>query len=116
MTSTPIRVRKIPREVDAIQFDGDDQSAKACGLQLQEVAPGLLGKRNFAWGIQTLEGFMVASKGDWIITGVEGERYPCKPSVFEKTYERVEPVVVNGPPGVAVDPSDPADKGGAPPS
>lgn len=40
--------------------------------------------------IETLEGTMKASVGDYIITGVNGERYPCKPDVFEKTYEPVE--------------------------
>ena len=40
--------------------------------------------------IRTLEGTMRASVGDWIITGVNGERYPCKPDIFEKTYEPVE--------------------------
>ena len=39
--------------------------------------------------IDTLEGRMVASPGDWIITGVHGEKYPCKPDIFEKTYEPV---------------------------
>lgn len=36
--------------------------------------------------IQTLEGVMTASLGDWIIKGVNGEFYPCKPDIFEKTY------------------------------
>ena len=36
--------------------------------------------------IDTLEGKMHASPGDWIITGVSGEQYPCKPDIFEKTY------------------------------
>ena len=40
--------------------------------------------------IETLEGTMRADVGDWIITGVEGERYPCKDSIFRATYERVE--------------------------
>ena len=40
--------------------------------------------------IKTLEGDMKASRGDWIITGVNGEKYPCKPDIFEKTYEEVE--------------------------
>lgn len=40
--------------------------------------------------IHTLEGDMIAEPGDWIITGVKGERYPCKPDIFEATYERVE--------------------------
>ena len=39
--------------------------------------------------IETLEGVMHASPGDWIITGVNGEKYPCKPDIFEKTYEPV---------------------------
>ena len=41
-------------------------------------------------GIPTLEGSMIASEGDWIIKGVNGEFYPCKPDIFEKTYELVE--------------------------
>lgn len=40
--------------------------------------------------IQTLEGVMTARKGDWIIKGVNGEFYPCKSDIFEKTYEPVE--------------------------
>ncbi len=40
--------------------------------------------------IETLEGTMKADPGDWIITGVNGEQYPCKPDIFEKTYEPVE--------------------------
>lgn len=47
------------------------------------------------WGhspaaIETLEGTMYASPGDWIITGIKGERYPCKPDIFEATYEAVD--------------------------
>lgn len=40
--------------------------------------------------VETLEGPLHASPGDWIITGVKGERYPCKPDVFAATYEPVE--------------------------
>lgn len=40
--------------------------------------------------IQTLEGDMKASFGDYIIKGVNGEFYPCKPDIFEKTYESIE--------------------------
>jgi|LSQX01.3.fsa_nt_gb hypothetical protein len=40
--------------------------------------------------IQTLEGKHYISEGDYIITGVAGERYPCKPDIFEQTYEAVE--------------------------
>ncbi len=47
------------------------------------------------WGngtitINTLEGKMTASEGDWIIKGVNGEFYPCKPDIFEKTYEKAK--------------------------
>lgn len=39
--------------------------------------------------VRTLEGEMRANPGDWIIRGVQGEFYPCKPDIFEATYERV---------------------------
>ena len=42
--------------------------------------------------IHTLDGVMTALPGDWIITGIMGEKYPCKPGVFEATYEPVEEV------------------------
>lgn len=40
--------------------------------------------------IQTLEGEVVASPGDWIIKGVQGEFYPCKPDIFEQTYQAAD--------------------------
>lgn len=40
--------------------------------------------------IKTLEGTMIAQQGDYIIRGVQGEIYPCKPDIFEATYEKVE--------------------------
>lgn len=40
--------------------------------------------------IETLEGTMIANVGDYIIKGVNGEFYPCKPDIFEQTYERVD--------------------------
>ena len=40
--------------------------------------------------IKTLEGDHIVSFKDWIITGVKGEKYPCKPDIFEKNYEKVE--------------------------
>jgi hypothetical protein len=40
--------------------------------------------------IETLEGNYYINKGDYIITGVKGERYPCKPDIFEETYEKVK--------------------------
>ena len=40
--------------------------------------------------VRTLEGGHLVSPGDWIITGVKGEHYPCKPDIFEQTYEAAE--------------------------
>ena len=42
--------------------------------------------------IHTLEGDMVGQVGDWLITGVNGEQYPCKDDIFQKTYEKVESI------------------------
>lgn len=41
-----------------------------------------------AWSIDTLEGVMTANEGDYIIKGIQGEYYPCKPDIFEATYEK----------------------------
>lgn len=43
--------------------------------------------------IKTLEGDMTAEVGDWLITGVKGEVYPCKPDIFEQTYELVKGII-----------------------
>lgn len=43
--------------------------------------------------VRTLEGNHVASPGDWIITGIKGEKYPCKPDIFEATYEPVSSTI-----------------------
>lgn len=71
-----MKFRKKPVVIEATQWfkDGDHPKVK-------------LGQRPF---VETLEGPMLVSPGDWIITGVQGEHYPCKPEVFEATYERVE--------------------------
>lgn len=42
--------------------------------------------------IHTLEGVMVVRLGDWVITGISGEYYPCKPDIFKETYELVEEI------------------------
>lgn len=46
-------------------------------------------RMHFHGWIDTLEGGHIVCPGDWVITGVQGERYPCKPEIFEATYERV---------------------------
>jgi hypothetical protein len=40
--------------------------------------------------IETLEGNQIVTIGDWIITGIKGSKYPCKPDIFEATYEQIE--------------------------
>jgi hypothetical protein len=47
-------------------------------------------EEGFQMWIKTLEGTMIADYGDWIIKGVKGEFYPCKPDIFEQTYEKVD--------------------------
>jgi hypothetical protein len=51
---------------------------------------GALPKNNRIPAIKTLEGIMEISEGDYIITGIKGERYPCKPDIFHATYDLVE--------------------------
>lgn len=53
-------------------------------------ADGVYGPGDTYLQIQTLEGTMHAARGDWIIRGVAGELYPCKPDIFEATYEPAE--------------------------
>lgn len=50
-----------------------------------------LHKGKYGW-IETLEGGHIVSEGDWIITGVAGETYPCKPDIFKKTYDIVKEI------------------------
>jgi hypothetical protein len=80
--SGPAKYRKKPVVVEAWQFDGSGESASAICAAYSDVhlsAPVLL--------VSTLEGDMIACAGDYIITGVKGERYPCKPDIFAATYE-----------------------------
>lgn len=81
------RFRKKPVVVEAVQFTGkNDAEIKAFvgndGFDPEDTRP--------SWRIRTLEGVMRADVGDWIIRGVKGEFYPCKPDIFEATYEPVE--------------------------
>ena len=57
------------------------------GLMLDNIAEFQLGYHGW---IQTLEGGHIVTPGDWIITGVAGEQYPCKPDIFAATYEEVK--------------------------
>lgn len=83
--------RKKPVEVEAIQFTGDDSLARIhefIDVEFTVCVAGCSGVRQLM--INTLEGVMSAQVGDYIIRGVAGEFYPCKPDVFKKTYESVE--------------------------
>lgn len=82
MKQQPSKWRKKPVEIEAMQFkDEADGSviAEWCGGS-NEKAPNEI-------QIPTLEGVMTASLGDYIIRGVKGEFYPCKPEIFYATYE-----------------------------
>lgn len=85
----PGKYRKKPVVIEAMLFRGDMGSA----LKVQEWIGKKLDTRWASTGdsgyllIPTLEGEMMALGGDYIIKGVKGEFYPCKPDIFEETYE-----------------------------
>jgi hypothetical protein len=76
-------------EIRAMRYTGDNGAEVAAWVGEGWTKGSLSG----ALIIHTLEGAMTASVGDWIIRGVKGEFYPCKPDIFEATYEPVEPSV-----------------------
>lgn len=77
-----MKYRKKPVVIEAVQFTGKLSDIES--LNVPEVSQEL---GSNTCQIPTLEGVMTASPGDWIIKGVNGEFYPCKPDIFEKTYE-----------------------------
>ena len=88
-----MKFRKKPVVIEAIQFDGTINSM----LEIEAVFPSLVSNNSNwkahevrFWKIWTLEGGLEVSKGDWIIKGIKGEFYPCKPDVFEMTYDCVD--------------------------
>ena len=78
------KYRKKPVVIDSIQWNGDNWNA------LVEFGCPCAQNKDDNILIPTLEGVMTANLGDYIIKGVQGEFYPCKPDIFEATYERVE--------------------------
>ena len=82
---------KKPIEVEAVQFkqsNGDVYEwAVVHGLPLGGRKD--IRNKGYSIFINTLEGEMEAHEGDWIIKGIHGEFYPCKPDIFEKTYSPV---------------------------
>ena len=89
--------RKKPVVVQAVQFVDSTEAIelimnwipKQSRYLLTPATENIEGRKRRLF-ILTLEGEMEVSMGDWVIKGVEGEFYPCKPSVFEKTYDVVK--------------------------
>lgn len=93
-----MKYRKKPVEIEAIQWKGDNLEeivgfVGAKTLEITEDVECTFPKptiTNSTLYINTLEGKMMVSNGDYIIKGVKGEFYPCKPDIFEQTYEKIE--------------------------
>ena len=91
------RYKKIPITIEAVQFLGENvkEIVDFCGDNIDLYPLDLdtvdLNKVLYVKEakIMTLEGVMTASVGDYIIKGVNGEFYPCKPDIFHKTYEEI---------------------------
>lgn len=82
------KYRKKPVVIEAVQWNGNNEH------EIVTTLVGDSGDYYFTPGgqlfIHTLEGQMKADIGDYIIKGIKGEFYPCKPDIFEATYEKVE--------------------------
>jgi len=76
------KFRKKPVVIEAVKYTGGNIN------ELSQFM-GVVGTSEVKVEISTLEGVLTASVGDWIIKGVKGEFYPCKPDVFDATYEAV---------------------------
>lgn len=88
-----MKYRKKPVVIEAMEWNGEniDEIIKFCS---GDASYELMARGNAELVISTLEdgdgtARHVASRGDWIIRGVQGEFYPCKPEIFEATYEAV---------------------------
>ena len=82
-----MRYRKLPVVIDAVQILPENEN-EIFNFMMEFNCPfEITGKWEFI--IHTLEGDMLCSTGDYLIRGVNGEFYPCKPDIFEKTYEKV---------------------------
>lgn len=79
------KYRKKPIVVEAEPY----KTGMEDGFKIASIGEGIRGVTRKPF-IETLEGQMVIDEGDYIITGIKGERYPCKPDIFAATYELVE--------------------------
>lgn len=90
-----MKYRKKPVVINAIQWDGTKSGKNRItnafpALSTVAQAGYIKEDKMTNWEIATLEGKHKVSVGDYIIQGVKGEFYPCKPDIFELTYEQVE--------------------------
>ena len=93
------KYRKRPVVIEAVQLDNINVPSAVRWIGVDKATMNLESDAAYRAGkgppvfsviIHTLEGDMKAMPGDYIIKGVHGEFYPCKPDIFEKTYEAVE--------------------------
>lgn len=77
-----ITAHRVPKKADAIGW-----GIFAVWMQMTCKTEWEVAEGGHGVNIETLEGVMHGSEGDWIIQGVNGELYPCKPDIFAKTYE-----------------------------
>ncbi|MGN0714935.1 MAG: hypothetical protein ACI4LN_03860 [Anaerovoracaceae bacterium] len=86
-----MKYRKKPVVIEAMQFLDNAETITNIAefIDNQDLRVDYADPENPVIKIETLEGVMSASVGDYIIKGVQGEFYPCKPDIFERTYEVV---------------------------
>jgi len=85
------KYRKKPVVIEAYQLPPIDEDAPDGLIEwLGGSSRAITSERDGTLAIETLEGTMTAQPGDWIIKGVQGEYYPCKPGIFEQTYEKAD--------------------------
>lgn len=82
------RFRKKPVEVEAIQFTDKSKNEVFGWVTCQKTASFDMENKPVLV-IKTLEGQMTAMMGDWVIKGIKGEFYPCKPDIFERSYDKI---------------------------
>lgn len=85
--SGPVRVRKRPVEVTAIQLTRDTFRAAVRFLPIEQLGSAGEDDAGVFITIRTLEGVMRASEGDWIVRGVRGEHHPVRGDIFAETYD-----------------------------
>lgn len=83
------KFKKKPVVIDAVQWDGTLEMASRLAQLTTDKYKFTFNADTRSLHIGTLEGKMRADVNDWIIRGVAGEFYPCKPDIFTQTYEKV---------------------------